>query len=63
MRTHDLFGYQVLKAVEANIPNAGKFNLQEHLFGGVSCSSPLRHRTHIVISSEHELTPPGVVSP
>lgn len=29
---------QVLKAIEASRPNAGKFNLKEHLMGGVSCS-------------------------
>lgn len=27
---------QVLKTVESQSPSAGKFNLQEHLFGGVS---------------------------
>jgi 3-isopropylmalate dehydrogenase len=33
---------KVLKSVEANSPSAGKFNLQEHLFGGASIDA---HKT------------------
>ncbi|RYP73169.1 hypothetical protein DL771_003805 [Monosporascus sp. 5C6A] len=35
----DHCGPEVLKAIEANSPSAGKFNLQEHLLGGCSINA------------------------